>query len=140
MKKILSVVLAVVCLFALCSCGYPSKSTVEDYASQVLEAIVDKNYTKIGQLAHPDYAGYFTEEELTDAFAQYEEWGICNGDASVGTLKRTSWMTSSNYYGDKGSEAWYTVSIGGIKYEFEIVIVENSSGTGLANFELAQVS
>lgn len=139
MKKRLCALLLAFCTLLLAGCGMPSKSTVEDYATRVLTAVIAKDTATLQSLANPDYAGYFSEEEMEPFYEQYTEWGVCGEGVTFGSLKRTSWMTSRDYYGDKGSEAWYTVSIGGILYDFEIVVVENASGVGLANFELERI-
>ncbi len=143
-RSLLFPLLALLLIVALCfilltACGTPSKSTVAEYADQVLTAIIHKDSAALQSLANPDYAGYFSEEEMQSYYEQYTEWGVCGEDVTFGNLKRTSWQTSRNYYGDKGSEAEYTVSIGGILYEFEIVVVKNDDGVGLANFELERI-
>lgn len=141
MKKFLALlVFLALCLplFAACG-GTPSKATVEDYAKQVLNAVIAKDSASLQALANPDYAGYFSAEEMEPYYEQYTEWGVCNAGNTVGSLKRTYWQTSRDYFGDRGSEAVYTVSIGGILYEFEIVVVDNAAGVGLANFELERI-
>lgn len=141
MKKFLALlVFLALCLPLFVACGgTPSKATVEDYARQVLNAVIAKDSAALQSLANPDYAGYFSAEEMEPYYEQYTEWGVCDAGNTVGSLKRTYWQTSRNYFGDRGSEAEYTVSIGGILYEFEIVIVENDAGVGLANFELERI-
>lgn len=141
MKKFLALlVFLALCLplFAACG-GTPSKATVEDYARQVLNAVIAKDSASLQALANPDYAGYFSAEEMEPYYEQYTEWGVCDAGNTVGSLKRTYWQTSHDYFGDRGSEAEYTVSIGGILYEFEIVVVDNAAGVGLANFELERI-
>ena len=127
------------CLPLLASCsGGPSKSTVEEYAQNVLQALIKKDTAALQALANPDYAGYFSETEMEPYYAQYTEWGVCDASNTIGSLKRTFWQ-KGDYYGDRGSEAIFTVSIGGILYEFEIVVVENQAGVGVANFELERI-
>lgn len=139
MKRRLCALLLALCVLLLAGCGTPSKSTVEDFARQVLTAVIEKDTAALQALANPDYAGYFSQEEMEPFYEQYTEWGVCGEGVTFGLLKRTSWMTSRDYYGDQGSEAWYTVSIGGILYDFEIVVVKNEAGEGLANFELERI-
>lgn len=145
MKKFLTLFLLLALLLAGClpllaACsGTPSKATVEEYARQVLTAIVAKDTASLQALANPDYAGYFSASEMEPYYEQYTEWGVCTPGNTVGSLKRTYWQTSRDYFGDRGSEAEYTVSIGGILYNFEIVVVDNKAGVGLANFELERI-
>ena len=124
-------------LLAACNSG-PSKETVEEYARDVLQALIKKETAALAALANPDYEGYFSETEMESYYEQYTEWGVCNEGNAIGKLKLTSWQTG-DYYGDRGSEAEYTVSIGGILYSFEIVVVDNDEGIGLANFELERI-
>lgn len=135
---LLSLILTL-CLPYLAACsGAPSKATVEQCAQDVLRAVVAKDTAALQALANPDYAGYFSETEMDPYYAQYTEWGVCDTGNTVGSLKRTFWQTG-DYYGDRASEAEYTVSIGGILYKFEIVVADNKAGVGLANFELERI-
>lgn len=139
-RKWLALLLVLCMLLSLAGCsGTPSKGTVDDFASRVLNAVVAKDTAVLQSLANADYAGYFSAEEMESYYEQYEEWGVCGAGVTVGSLKRYSWQTSRDYYGDKASEGCYTVSIGGILYDFEIVVVTNESGEGLANFELERI-
>ena len=139
-RRIFALCLALCMLVSLGGCSAtPSKFTVDDYATRVLEAITAKDTAVLQSLANADYAGYFSEQEMEPFYEQYEEWGVCGTGVKVGTLKRYAWQTSRDYFGDKGSEACYTVSIGGILYDFEIVVVTNESGEGMANFELERI-
>ena len=140
MKKIVAVCLLLAfCLSAFAGCAsYPSKDAVETYAKDVLEAVVAKDTAKLQSLAHPDYSGYFSENEMERHYARYEQWGICDPANTVGALTRLDW-DKDDYYGSPASEADYKVSIGGILYEFEIVVVSDESGEGVANFELERI-
>ncbi len=134
----LFLVLCFVMPLAGCS-ATPSKATVDDFASRVLDAVAAKDTAVLQSIANADYAGYFSAEEMEPYYEQYEEWGVCGTGVTVGSLKRYAWQTSRDYFGDEASEACYTVSIGGILYDFEIVVVKNESGEGLANFELERI-
>ena len=138
-KKWLACVMALLVLLLSGCAATPSKSTVDDYASRVLNAVATKDQAVLQSLANKDYAGYFSAEEMASYFEQYEAWGACGADVTVGTLKRYAWQTSRDYFGDLASEACYTVSIGGILYDFEIVVVTNQNGEGMANFELERI-
>ncbi len=135
-RTIAACLLFAFCLTMLAGCAsYPSKDTVETYARDVLEAIVVKDTAKLQSLAHPDYKGYFSETEMEPYYAAYTQWGVCDPANTVGTFNQLDW-DKDDYYGSPASEADYTVSVGGILYEFEIVVINNASGEGVANFEL----
>ena len=140
MKKTVAICLLLAfCLAACAGCAsYPSKDAVETYATDVLNAVVAKDTAKLQSLAHPDYSGSFSETEMERQYTRYAQWGICDPANTVGALTRLDW-DKDDYYGSPASEADYKVSIGGILYEFEIVVVSDAGGEGVAHFELERI-
>ena len=139
-KRLLALVLLVaLCVPMLAACGRahsPSKGTVEQCAKDVLSAVMKQNTSSLQSLANPDYAGYFTQEEMAPYYAQYEEWGICDTGNRIGSMTLVEWYANVDYPGGLGSEATYEVSIGGIFYEYVIHVVKTDAGVGVVFFDL----
>lgn len=137
------VMLIVLCVPLLAACQRtvysPSQEDVEACARDVLWAVMQENTAGIRALANPDYVGYFTEEEMKPYYEQYEKWGICNADISIGSMRLVEWDDNVNYPAGYGSEALYEVSIGGRFYEYEIHVVATDAGAGVVFFDLFQL-
>lgn len=139
-KRLLALVLLLaLCVPMLAACGSsPSKKTVEKCAREALEAVLARDTPAIQALANPDYAGYFSEEEMAPYYLQYEAWGIRAG-SRVGSMRLVNWSTDLDFPGGIGSEAVYEVSIAGVFYEYVVQVVETDAGVGMVFFDLSRL-